>query len=253
MTEYLIYIMGGLLAGMATGLIGLSAATMIAPLFITALGMDPYTAIGIALASDVLASSLSAFHYIKHKNIHLKSAIVMAITVVIFTILASYFSSKTDPNNLGITVNVFVIVLGLRFIVFPVKGDAQPGFFKFTKSKFVASVFWGAIIGLMSGYFGAGGGLSMLALLTMVLGYSLKPAIGTSVFIMVFTAFVGATSHIIIGGTLWVPLLITSVTALIGANLSAQYANKVDYKKLNNIIGSALTVFGIVLVIIYLW
>lgn len=252
MTAYIIYIIGGLLAGIATGLVGLSAATIIAPLFITALGMDPYIAIGIALASDVLASSLSAFYYIKHKNIHLKSAIVMAVTVVIFTILASYLSSKTNPTNLGITVNVFVIFLGLRFLVYPIKGDSQPGFFKFTKSKFFASLFWGAIIGLMSGYFGAGGGLSMLALLTMVLGYKLKPAIGTSVFIMVFTAFVGAVTHIIIGGTFWMPLLVTGAAALVGANLSAQYANKIDHTKLNYIIGSFLTVFGIVLVIIYL-
>lgn len=253
MEDFVIYIIGGFFAGVATGLIGLSAATIIAPLFIVILGMPPYTAIGIALASDVLASSLSAYHYIKNKNIHLKSAIVMAITVVFFTVIASYLSSNTDPVNLGIMVNIFVLILGIRFLVFPVKGNADGKIFKFTKSKFIASVFWGIVIGLTSGYFGAGGGLSMLAVLTIILGYDLKKAVGTSVFIMVFTAFVGAASHIIIDGTIWLAIFITGVAALIGANIASKYANKVNNKILNITIGSSLTVLGAVLIIIYVF
>lgn len=252
MTEIIIYIIGGFLAGVATGLVGLSAATIIAPLFVTALGMNPYIAIGIALASDVLASSLSAFHYIKNKNIHLRAAAIMAVTVVIFTILTSYLSSNVDPGNLGIMLNVFVVLLGLRFLIFPVKENSNRKIFTFTKSKFVASIFWGAIIGSVSGYFGAGGGLSMLVVLTVILGYDLKTGVGTSVFIMVFTALVGSVSHIIIGGTFWMPLLITGFAALVGANISAQFANKINHKILNIVIGLVLLIFGIVLVVIYL-
>ena len=253
MLDIIVYIIGGFLAGVATGLVGLSAATIIAPLFVTVLFINPYIAIGIALASDVLASSLSAFHYIKNKNIQLKTASVMAVSVVIFTILASYLSSNAKPVNLGIMLNIFVVLLGLRFLIFPVKGSSDEKIYKFTKSKFLLSVFWGAVIGIISGYFGAGGGLSMLAILTIVLGYDLKTGVGTSVFIMVFTAFVGATTHIIIGGTIWIALIITGFSALIGANLASRYANKVNHKVLNIVIGSVLVVFGTVLVITYLY
>lgn len=255
MGDIVIYIIGGFFAGIATGLIGLSAATIIAPLFFVVLGMDSYTAIGIALASDVLASSLSAYYYIKNKNIHLKSAIVMAITVVLFTILASYLSSNTDSNRLGIMVNVFLVLLGIRFLVFPVKGNADGKIFQFTKSKFFASVFWGILIGLSSGYFGAGGGLSMLAVLTLVLKYDLKKAVGTSVFIMVFTAFVGATTHIIFDDKpiMWSAIFITGGAALIGANIASKYANRVNNKILNITVGSSLTALGIVLIIVYIF
>lgn len=251
MTEILVYIIAGVLAGIATGLVGLSAATIIAPLFVTVLFIDPYIAIGIALATDVFASSTSAFQYIKNKNIHLKSASVMAVTVVVFTIGASFLSSGAKSANLGIMLNIFVILLGLRFLIFPVRDNHSEKIFKFTKSTFFLSVFWGAVIGSISGYFGAGGGLSMLAVLTLVLGYDLKTGVGTSVFIMVFVAFVGGVSHIVIGGTLWIPLLITSFAALIGANLASKYANKVNHKILNRVIGSVLTAFGVVLVILY--
>ncbi len=252
MTEILVYIIAGLLAGIATGLVGLSAATIIAPIFVTVLLINPYVAIGIALASDVFASSLSTFHYIRYKNIHLKRAIILAISVVLFAILGSYLSSFAKPNSLGFMLNVFVVLLGLRFIIFPIKERAEQKIFTFTKSKIISSLFWGAVIGFISGYFGAGGGLSMLVVLTIILGYDLKTGIGTSLFIMIFTAFVGAASHIIIGGTLWVPLLITAIAALVGANMASLFANKVNHKKLNRVIGYGLLILGIVLNIAYL-
>ncbi|MCF7925551.1 MAG: sulfite exporter TauE/SafE family protein [Candidatus Izimaplasma sp.] len=249
--EYIVYIIGGLMAGVATGLVGLSAATIIAPLFVTALRMNPYVAIGIALASDVFASALSATQYFRHKNIELFNAISLAITVVLFTIIASYFSRDTDPANLGGLVNIFVVFLGLRFLIFPLAGNTDNKLFHLSKSKIVQSLLWGAVIGTINGYFGAGGGLSMLAILTVVLGYDLKNGVGTSVFIMTFTAFVGAATHIILEGTYWVPLIITSISAMAGANLSSLYANKIDSSKLNKIIGTFLLVFGIVLVSVY--
>ena len=50
----------GMGAGLGTGFAGMSAAAVISPMLITFLDMDPYTAVGIALASDVLASAVSA-------------------------------------------------------------------------------------------------------------------------------------------------------------------------------------------------
>jgi uncharacterized membrane protein YfcA len=249
--DILIYIIGGLMAGIATGLVGLSAATIIAPLFATVLKMNPYVAIGIALASDVFASALSAFNYIKHKNIHLKNASIMAVTVVLFTIIASYYSSQTDPTNLGGWLNIFVVALGLRFLLFPLNGNASSKIFTMTKSKLIQSIFWGALIGSINGFFGAGGGLSMLAILTIILGYDLKTGVGTSVFIMTFTAFVGAATHILLEQTFWIPLVITSISAMVGANISSKYANKIENKLLNKIIGAFILTFGIVLIIIY--
>ncbi len=250
--EIFIYIIGGLIAGIATGLVGLSAATIIAPLFATMLGMDPYVAIGIALASDVFASATSASNYFKNKNIDLKNASGIAVSVIIFAIVASYLSYMTKPETLNTSINLFVFVLGIRFLVYPVKNRLKD---KVTNNKwlFLETIIWGAIIGYISGHFGAGGGLSLLALLTMRLGYDLKKGVGTSVFIMVFIALVGAIVHIVIGGTLLLPLIITSISAFIGANLASKYANKVNEVKLNKVIGIFLMVYGASLIIVYFW
>ena len=58
----------------------------------------------------------------------------------------------------------------------------------------------GVMIGFICGFIGAGGGMMMLLILTSILGYELKTAVGTSVFIMSFTALTGAASHFMIGG-----------------------------------------------------
>lgn len=249
--DILIYLIGGFLAGIATGFVGLSAAVIIAPLFATLLGFDPYVAIGIALAADIFASATSSFNYIRYKNIDIKHASVMAASVVVFTIIGSYLSRDMNPYHLGGILNIFVVFLGLRFLVYPVKGRPSGPFIKPGKWVLIQSILWGIVIGMISGYFGSGGGLSMLAVLTMLLGYGLKQAVGTSVFIMTFTAFVGAVTHIIIGGTDWLALVLASIAAFVGANVASIYANNISEKRLNQIIGVFLMVYGVVLVLIY--
>ena len=91
----------------------------------------------------------------------------------------------------------------------------------------------------------------MLAVLTMLLKYDMKKAIGTSVLVMTFTALVVSVAHFILGGTLLVPLIITSIAAMIGANLASKYVIKIDEKLLNRVVGIFLLVEGISLIIVH--
>jgi len=249
--EIAIYIIGGLLAGLATGLVGLSAATIIAPLFATVLGMDPYIAIGIALASDVFASSGSTYIYIKNKNVNIKAAIIIAIIIVLFTFIGSYISADIKPGILGSALNFLVIFLGLRFLIYPIKNNPKPINLNNKILIIIAAIFFSILIGLSSGMLGAGGGLSILALLTMLLGFSLKKAVGTSVFIMTFVALVGAITHFAIKQPEILPVVIASVFAFIGANLASIFANRINEVVLNRIIGIFLLSYGIALTILY--
>lgn len=67
MFKFLICFIAGIGAGLGTGFAGMSAAAVISPMLITFLGMPAYEAVGIALASDVLASAVSAYTYGKIK------------------------------------------------------------------------------------------------------------------------------------------------------------------------------------------
>lgn len=101
------------------------------------------------------------------------------------------------------------------------------------------------MIGFICGFIGAGGGMMMLLVLTSVLGYELKTAVGTSVFIMAFTAFTGAAGHFAIGGmpNLWV-LALCVLSTLLWARIAARFANKASPIILNRATGVVLAVLG---------
>ena len=74
--------------------------------------------------------------------------------------------------------------------------------------------------------------MMMLLVLVSVLGYDLKTAVGTSVFIMTFTALTGALSHFAISGTIqWFPLISSVFFTYLGAMIAARFANKAEPKK----------------------
>ena len=100
-SSIIVCLVAGIGAGLGTGFAGMSAAAVISPMLITFLDMDPYMAVGIALASDVLASAASAYTYGKNKNIDIKNGIVMMIFVLLFTLVGSFVSSKVPSTTMG--------------------------------------------------------------------------------------------------------------------------------------------------------
>ena len=243
--KVLICIIAGLGAGLGTGFAGMSAAAVISPMLITFLHMDSYLAVGIALASDVLASAVSAYTYGKNKNLDIRNGLIMMISVLCFTMVGSFVASIVPKTTMGSFSVMMTFLLGVKFIVKPVM-EPKPRFQNATmKQKAIRSVLGGTMVGFICGFVGAGGGMMMLLVLTSVLGYELKTAVGTSVFIMSATALTGAVSHFAIGGMPDVEaLVICVVSTLLFAQVAALLANKASPKTLNRVTGAILMLLG---------
>ena len=228
MFKAIICILAGLGAGLGTGFAGMSAAAVISPMLIAFLNMDPYMAVGIALASDVLASAVSAYTYGKNKNLDIKNGIIMMISVLAFTFCGSFVASIVPKTAMGGFSVFMTFILGVKFIVKPVVAPKK------------------RLVGFICGFVGAGGGMMMLLVLTSVLGYELKTAVGTSVFIMSATAFTGSVSHFAIGGAPDIgALAVCVVSTLVFAQLAAVIANKAKPETLNRVTGAVLVILGI--------
>ena len=116
------------------------------------------------------------------------------------------------------------------------------------KKRLLQSIICGVFIGFICGFIGAGGGMMMLLILTSIMGYELKTAVGTSVFIMAFTALTGSVSHFAIGGMPDILTLVLCVVfTLIWARIAALFANKAKPATLNRATGVVLTVLGAVI------
>ena len=244
----LVTFFAGMGAGLGTGFAGMSAAAVISPMLITFLHMDPYMAVGIALSSDVLASAVSAYTYHKNKNLDIKNGLIMMASVLTFTVVGSYIASLLPSATMGSFSVFMTFLLGVKFIMRPVMTTKEAMQNVSAKKRAVQSVLCGMLIGFICGFVGAGGGMMMLLILTSVLGYELKTAVGTSVFIMTFTALTGAVSHFAIGGAPdWLVFVLCIVFTLLWARIAAVFANKAEPATLNRATGVVLVVLGLVI------
>lgn len=238
--------LAGMGAGLGTGFAGMSAAAVISPVLIKFLNMDPYMAVGIALSSDVLASAVSAYTYGKNKNLDIKNGSIMMVSVLIFTVIGSYVASLLPSATMGNFSVFMTFLLGIKFISKPVMTTKEAMESVSPKKRVYQSIISGVLIGFICGFVGAGGGIMMLLILTSVLGYELKTAVGTSVFIMTFTALTGAISHFAIDGIPDIKVWVLCVLfTLLWARIAAVIANKASAKTLNRATGVVLIVLGI--------
>ena len=235
----LVTFFAGMGAGLGTGFAGMSAAAVISPMLITFLDMEPYMAVGIALSSDVLASAVSAYTYGKNKNLDVKNGLIMMLTVMLFTVVGSWLSSLVPSQAMGSFSVFMTFLLGVKFIVRPVMTTKEAMQGISAQKRAIQSVVCGVIIGFICG-------LMMLLILISVLGYELKTAVGTSVFIMTFTALTGAVSHFAIGGMPDLTVLVLCVVfTLLWARIAAKFANKASAKTLNRATGIVLVILGL--------
>ena len=158
---FLICFVAGIGAGLGTGFAGMSAAAVISPMLITFLHMEPYHAVGIALASDVLASAVSAYTYGKNKNLDIKNGIPMMISVLIFTVVGSWVSSLVPGSAMGSFSVFMTLLLGVKFIVKPVMTTREAMEAADSKKRLVQSIVCGTVVGFICGCIGAGGGMMM--------------------------------------------------------------------------------------------
>lgn len=246
--KILVCFLAGLGAGVGTGFAGMSAAAVIGPMLITFLGVPAYQAVGIGLASDVLASAVSAWTYKKSGNLDVKNSLVLLASVLCATVAGSLAAKLVPERAMSGTMQIAMIVLGLKFIVKPVVTTKEQMLEQSRKSRIIKSVFGGVAIGFICGFVGAGGGMMMLFVLTSFLGYEMHVAVGTSVFIMSFTALTGGISHFIIGGMPDVLCLVLCVgLTLICSLIAAKIANKADAKVLNRVVGAVLIATSVVI------
>lgn len=263
--EYLVLFFASALAGIGTGLAGLSAATVMVPILIVFCpsfqgSTGVYQATTVALFSDILASAFTSFIYIRNKNIDLKRGSIMLVCILIMSTLGSYVAFIVGNIVLGSFSLFLTFFIGIRFLVKPETGNPEASETKFSGfilKEILVSLFFGLTIGFGTGFVGTGGGMMMLVVFTVFLKMGQRTAVGTSTFIMTFTALLAGISHIIIEPEIlfekWEILLFCLAVTAIASIVSAQFANKVNEWTVGVVTGVILTILGFCMLILFYW
>lgn len=248
-------IIASLGAGIGTGLAGLSAATVMVPIMIVlcpsfAGETGAYQATAIALASDILGSAVTTYTYYRHNNIDLKRGWIMFVCIIIMCTAGSYAAYLAGNVVLGSFTLFLTFCIGIRFLIKPDtsrKETVSKGE-KLDWKGILISLFFGLAIGFGTGFVGTGGGMMMLVVFTAFLGMDLKTAVGTSTFIMTFTALIASVSHILIHPAIilekWPVMILCMTTATIASLVSARFANRVSNRTVGLVTGAVLTILG---------
>lgn len=262
--EWLWYIVAALGAGVGTGLAGLSAATVMVPmLFVLCPSFSgetgAYQATAIALASDILGSAVTTWTYARHKNIDLKRGWLIMACILVMCTVGSYVAFIVGNVVLGGFTLFLTFCIGIRFLVKPDTSRENPveKGAKLGWKGVLLSLFFGLPIGFGTGFVGTGGGMMMLIVFSVFFGMELKTSVGTSTFIMTFTALIASVSHILIHPAIvlekWDVMLLCIVVATVASLVSARFANRVKNRTVGLVTGAVLTLLGAAMLLLNYW
>ena len=259
--EWFWYIVASVGAGLGTGLAGLSAATVMVPILIVLCPPfsgenGAYAATAVALASDILGSAVATYTYAKNKNIDLKRGWLIMTCILTMCTVGSYVAFVAGNVVLGGFTLFLTFCIGIRFLVKPdtSRENQIPKGEKLGLKGVLLSLFCGIPIGFGTGFVGTGGGMMMLIVFTVFFGMELKTAVGTSTFIMTFTALIASVSHILIHPAIvfekWDVMLLCIAVATTASLLSARFANRVKNRTIGLVTGVVLTILGAAMIVL---
>ena len=245
-------------AGVVTGLIGASAVTFAVPVLVAFASLSTYQVIGISLLTDVVASLVAAWVYHKHGRLRIRPALTIAGAAAVGALIGSWASARMPDAHLGAITALIILTTGIRLAVRPEsilpRESGKPRLLSRLPISektlhLVASLAGGLWIGLFCGVSGAGGGISILFLLVVVMGFAPHEAIGTAVLVMAFTAAFGGGAHAVHVGFPWALAGLTAAGGIVGAFAASLIANRIHERLLARVAGVTFTILAAVMLV----
>lgn len=199
--------------------------------------------------TESVVRSLSLFAD-RLQGIDLRRGWIMLVCILTMCTVGSYAAFLVGNVVLGSFTLFLTFCIGIRFLVKPDTSRKTPAAKgeKLDWKGVAFSLFFGLTIGFGTGFVGTGGGMMMLVVFTAFLGMELKTAVGTSTFIMTFTALIASVSHILIHPAIlwekWDVMLLCIAAATAASLLSARFANRADNRTVGLVTGVVLTILG---------
>jgi uncharacterized membrane protein YfcA len=243
----------GLLTGTITAMSAGSGVMIVVPLLAMLAGYSIHEAIGTSLLVDVIASINVAYNYYRYGRVDFRSGAWLVLGTVAGAQIGSHIASLIPQIGLKSGFSFFVIISGLIFW-YRARTNRKMSFSflqsKTPRTRNLIIVAIGLYIGLMTGIFGAGGGVTILLVLVYVLGMPLHVAIGTATAIMAVTAASGVAGYTIQGHIPWLDGVIIGIAAMVSGMFFTRVANRASEKTLNWAVGAIFIVIGITMTFI---
>jgi uncharacterized membrane protein YfcA len=227
-------------------MVGLGGGLIFSPLFIL-LEFPRSTALSASLFLNGIAACSAAIVYFKQRMIDVKTGLPLLVTSTVFAPLGAVLTSLINLKIFS-AILALVILLAAARMLFSRKRESK-GNHVGDMRRIIGGGCIGAVIGVMAGLLGIGGGVFIVPLLIYILKMPTKTAAATSIFIVVFSSFSGFIAHVSLAETNWRFILFAAIFSFAGGQLGSRImAEKIKGRTVRQIFGVALIIFSIKLI-----
>jgi uncharacterized membrane protein YfcA len=228
-------------SGIASGAFGIGGALLSTPGIRWALDAPALIAVGTTLPVIIPTALTGLVAYVRGKMVDTRSAFVAAAAGGVFAIFGALATQAIAGEALLITTAALIFVLSVR--MFPRRSDETPHP-RFRPTVPVLLVV-GAISGFVAGLLGVGGGVILVPVLTVLLRFPVKTALGTSLAVVAAQAIPGTVTHAIIGNVDWAIAGGLMIGVVPGARIGSRLAVAAEDRKLRTVVAIAMAVLAI--------
>ncbi|MGY5149762.1 MAG: sulfite exporter TauE/SafE family protein [Candidatus Nitrosopumilus sp. bin_68KS] len=195
MIDQLWFILLGFAAGVLGSMIGLGGGIVVVPV-LTFLGFPPTTAASNSLFAALSNAVASTISYSKQKRIEISLGLKLGLLSIPGTVLGAVISTDVAPDIFKILFG-FVLIASAAYIFLRKKIENKEK----TLSKQIVLFAIGAsfFAGIISAFFGIGGGIIFVPLMVVGMGMTMKRAAPTSQLILLFSSLSGVIVHSLLG------------------------------------------------------
>lgn len=249
----LLPIIVGICVGIIVGLLGAGGGILSVPILVYLLGQSPHNA---AAGSLLIVGATSLIALIgRRKEVHWKQGVVFGALSITGSFIGSFLNSLVSPNLLMYLFSaLLVIVAGLMFRKAAKEKNAAGGKSQILSPNtdvneqvcnktsqgnensqrhnsrlhhWITIIIAAVLIGVLTGFFGVGGGFAVVPALTLIMHFGMKEASATSLLVMVIASLAGLAARM---GTAiqidYLNVLPFALASMIGGPIGASLSRK---------------------------
>ena len=248
--------MGALLMGLILSLLGAGGSILTMPILVYLFFIPVVEATSYSLLIVGLTALFGSIEYFRRKSIDIKTAISFGAPSIIGVLIARKYLLPSVPDQFifGILITkdfIIMIIFSTLMIlasVMMLKKDKSFSDQKYTRDKknYFIIVVEGFIIGVVTGFVGAGGGFIIIPALVLLAGLEMKIAVGTSLIIIAFKSIIGFSSDYINGFEIdWIFILYIMLATVFGVIIGNYFSKKLTSNQLKNFFGTMILIIGL--------
>jgi len=254
----LIGYLASIIIGISLGLIGGGGSILTIPILVYLFKVNPELATSYSLFIVGMTALFGGYSHYKLGNLKLKTALyfavpsvisILIIREVIFPHIAATlftFASYAVSKDLLIMI-VFSVLMISAAITMIRKTESE---IKSTKTNYIQLAIIGFLVGIVTGFLGAGGGFLIIPALIFFAKLPMKQAVGTSLLIIFINSAIGFAGDLYIGTPVdYTFLFLISGMAFLGILIGIQLSKKIDGDKLKPVFGWFVLVMGIYIIV----